>query len=198
MKQGLSLIPPVSPNRSHWTQQHCSLRVDIPDKLSYIMTWLTRFFIALVVLTIVQVGYYYPQLPVTVASHFDGLGAANAWSGKNGFFGLYLAIVLMLVVVFVVAPAWSEKRANFGLKIPHAEHWLAPGRIAGTRRFFRRQMMLMGIAHLLLAIYVTQLAIVANFSEQPRLHDSIYWALGLYFLVLVAWLIHFFLHFRIP
>ncbi len=198
MTQGLNLILPLPQNGSYWTRQHCSLRVYILDKLTYIMTWLTRVFIALLVLVIVQIGYYYPQLPGTVASHFDGLGAANAWSGKNGFFGLYLAIVLMLVGVFVLVPAWSEKRANFGLKIPHAEHWLAPGRIAETRRFFRRQMMLMGIAHLLLAIYVTQLAIVANFDEQPRLHDSIYWALGLYFLVLIAWLFHFFLHFRNP
>ena len=162
------------------------------------MTWLTRVFFALVVLAIIQVAYYYPQMPVTVASHFDGLGAPNAWSGKTGFFGLYLAIVLMLVGVFVWVPAWSEKRANFGLKIPHAEHWLAPGRIAETRQFFRRQMMLMGVVHLVLAIYVTQLAIVANFSEQPRIHGSIYWALGLYFLLLVAWLVHFFLNFRNP
>jgi len=162
------------------------------------MTWLTRVFFALVMLAIIQVAYYYPQLPITVASHFDGLGAANAWSGKKGFFALYLAIVLMLVVVFVWVPAWSGNRANFGLKIPHAEHWLASERKAETRRFFRRQMVLMGIAHLLLALYVTQLAILANFNEQPRIHDSIYWALGLYFLILIAWLIHFFVHFRNP
>ena len=162
------------------------------------MTWLMRVFFALVMLAVIQVAYYYPQMPVIVASHFDGLGAPNAWSGKNGFFGLYLAIVLMLVGVFVWVPAWSEKRADFGLKIPHAEHWLAPERAEETRRFFRRQMILMGIVHLLLALYVTQLAIVANFSEQPRLHDSIYWALGLYFLILIAWLVHFFMHFRNP
>ena len=160
------------------------------------MTWLTRIFFALVMLAIIQVAYYYPQMPVIVASHFDGLGAPDAWSSKTGFFALYLAMVLMVVGVFVWIPVWSEKRANFGLKLPHAEHWLAPERITETRQFFRRQMMLMGIAHLLLAIYVMQLAVVANFNEQPRLHESIYWALGLYFLVVIAWLAHFFLHFR--
>ena len=185
-------------NRSHWTQHLCSLRVDVFGNLTLIMTWLTRCFFALVVLAVIQVGYYYPQMPLTVASHFDGLGAANAWSGKNGFFGLYLAIVFMLVAVFVMVPAWSEKRANFGFNIPRTDHWLAPERIAKTREFFRRQMMLMGIVHLSLAIYVSQLVIVANLKEQPRLHDSIYWALGLYFLILISWLIHFLLHFRNP
>ena len=162
------------------------------------MIWYTRIFFALVALAIIQVAYYYPQMPDTVASHFDGLGAPNAWSSKEGFFGLYLIILLMLVAIFVFVPGWSEKRPGFGMKIPHPDHWLAPERIESTRQFFRRQMLLMGIVHLSLAIIVIQLAILANFDQQPRLHDSIIWALGFYFVFLVAWLIHFFLHFRKP
>ena len=46
---------------------------------------------------VLQVVYYYPQLPAVVASHFDGHGAANGWSGKEFFFGLYLVILLLLV-----------------------------------------------------------------------------------------------------
>lgn len=162
------------------------------------MIWFTRIFFALVALAIIQVVYYYPQMPETVASHFDGLGAPNAWSSKQGFFGLYAVILLMLVAVFVFVPGWSEKRAGFGMKIPHRDHWLAPERIEATRRFFRRQMLLMGILHLSLAIVVIQLAILANFDQQLRLHGSIYWVLGFYFVFLIAWLIHFFLHFKKP
>ncbi len=162
------------------------------------MIWITRIFFALVALAIIQVAYYYPQMPDTLASHFDGLGAPNAWASREGFFVLYAVILLMLVVVFVFVPGWSEKRASFGMKIPHRDHWLAAKRIEATRQFFRRQMILMGIVHLSLAIYVMQLAILANFEQQPRLHGSIYWALGLYFVFLIAWLIHFFLHFRKP
>ncbi|MCP4878861.1 MAG: DUF1648 domain-containing protein [Gammaproteobacteria bacterium] len=162
------------------------------------MNWLRRIFLALVAAAIAQIIYYYPQMPEVVASHFDGLGAPNDWSSRNGFFGIYAAILLMLIGIFIFVPGWSEKRASFGMKIPHRDYWLAPERIEKTKLFFRRQMMIMGIVHLALAIYAIQLAILANFDQQPRLHTSIGWALGLYFVFLIGWLIHFYLHFRKP
>jgi uncharacterized membrane protein len=162
------------------------------------MIWFRRSFFTLVALAIVQVIYYYPQMPDIVASHFDGLGAPNDWSGKKGFFGLYLAILLMLIAVFEWVPRWSQSRIGFGRKIPNQEYWLAPERLEQTKAFFRRQMYLMGIAHLLLTIYAIQLAILANFDPEPRLHASIGWALLMYFVFLAAWLIHFFMHFRRP
>jgi hypothetical protein len=58
--------------------------------------------------------------------------------------------------------------------------------------------MFMGVIHVGLAIYTVQLAILANFDQQPRLHPSIGWALLLYFVILIAWLIHFYHHFRKP
>lgn len=162
------------------------------------MSCLRRIFFTLVALALIQVIYYYPQMPDIVASHFDGLGAANGWAGRNGFFGLYLVIILMLVIVFEFVPRWSQSRSNFGMKLPHRDYWLAPERVQQTRAFFRRQMCLMGIAHMLLAIYAIQLVILANFDPQPRLHPSIGWALALYFACLGAWLIRFYLRFRKP
>ena len=160
------------------------------------MIWLKRLFYGLLVVAVVQIVYYYPQLPAVLASHFDGLGAPNDWSGRGGFFALYLGIVLMLVIIFEFVPAWSEKSSKFGMKIPNRDYWLAPERIEATRAFFRRQMYLMGIAHLALSIYAIQLTILANFSQQPRLHPSIGWALTIYFVFLSGWLLHFYLHFR--
>lgn len=162
------------------------------------MIWLKRIFFALIALAIVQIAIYYPRMPDVVASHFDGLGEPNNWSGRNGFFGLYIAMLTLLVLVFFYAPGWSEKRARFGMKIPNREYWLAPEQLDQTREFFRRQMLVMGVVHLSLAIFAVQLVIQANFDQAPRLHHSIAWALGLYFVILLGWLIHFFLHFRKP
>ena len=161
------------------------------------MRWLQRIFYALIVITLLQTAVYYPQMPDVMASHWDGLGAANAWSGRTGFFALYLVIVAMVALVFDLTARYGV-RGDRQMKIPHADYWLAPERIAQTRAFFQRQMLLMGIAHLALAIYVMQLAILANLTAEPRLHPSVFWALTLYFVLLVAWLIHFFLHFRNP
>ena len=162
------------------------------------MIWLKRIFFALIAMAIVQIVFYYPRMPEVVASHFDGLSAANDWSGRNGFFGLYTTMLGLLVLVFVYAPKWSDKRARFGAKIPNREYWLAPERLDQTREFFRRQMLIMGVVHLSLAIFAMQLVIQANFDQAPRLHHSISWALGLYFVILISWLIYFWLHFRKP
>lgn len=160
------------------------------------MPWYRRIFFALVALAILQTVYYFPQMPDVIASHFDGGGAPNAWSGRIGFFGLYLAMIALLILVFVLVPKWTERRINFAKNIPNHEYWLAPERIAETRAYFRAQMMQMGVLHLLLAVFVMELAIRANFATPPRIDDSIYAALLLYFVLLIAWLIRFYRHFR--
>lgn len=161
-------------------------------------SWSKRTFYLLVIVALAQIVYYYPQMPAVIASHFDGAGVPNAWSGRNGFFMLCLVMILLLIGIFDLLPRWTENRIGFAKNIPHKEYWLAPERIAQTRAFFRKQMMLSGVLHLLLVIAVMQLAIQANFSTPPRIHDSIYWALGLYFLLLILWLVHFFRYFRKP
>jgi len=162
------------------------------------MTWLRKIFLALTALVVLQVIVYYPRMPAVVASHFDGLGAPNGWSSKEVFFGLYLAIVLMMYGGFELMPKWIQSRPGTSMKIPNREYWLAPERRDATWAFFRRQMMLMGNLHLMLAIFAVQLAILANFEQQPRLHPAIGWALAIYFIVFTAWLIHFFWHFKKP
>jgi uncharacterized membrane protein len=162
------------------------------------MHWLRGCFYGLIAIAVLQTLYYYPRMPDIVASHFDGLGAPNGWSSRVGFFGTYLAILLMLVVIFEVVPRLSESWSGFWRNLPNRDYWLAPERIDRTRAFLRRQMMLMGNLHLLLAIFAIQLAIQANFAPEPRMHSSIVWVLGIYFLALAAWLIFFFLHFRKP
>jgi len=162
------------------------------------MSWLRRIFYLLVASAVIQTIYYYPKMPEVMASHFDGLGAPNDWSSRGFFFGIYLGIVLLVVIVFEFVPQWSEKRSRFGIKIPHHDYWLAPGKIEQTRAFFRSQMYLMGIAHMLLTICAIQLAILANFDVQPRLNSGIFWLLVVYFVFLSGWSLHFFLHFRKP
>jgi len=162
------------------------------------MNLLRNIFIALIALAIVQILIYYPQMPDVVASHFDGSGTPNGWAGKAGFFWLYGIILVLLVIIFLYVPIWSEKRKNFGMNLPNRDYWLAPGQRAQTLSFFKRQMMIMGIVHLALSLFIVQLVIDANFDTSPVLDGSIFLVLFIYFFFLAAWLIHFFLRFRKP
>jgi uncharacterized membrane protein len=162
------------------------------------MTVYRYLFLGLIITALAQVFYYYPRLPQVVASHFDGTGAANGWSSRNLFFAIYLAMIGLVFAVFVLVPRWLVNRDSFSLKIPNRDYWLAPERLAQTREFFCRNMMLMGVLHLLLTMVTIQLAILANLGQNPRLDTGIYWALGLYFVFLIAWLLNFHMHFRKP
>ena len=68
------------------------------------MIFYRYLFFGLVAIALLQSAFYYPQLPQEMASHFDGAGVANDWSSRNVFFGIYLAMIVMLVVVFLWLP----------------------------------------------------------------------------------------------
>ena len=75
------------------------------------MNWLRRSFYGLLAIAVLQTLYYYPQMPAVVASHFDGLGAPNGWSSRNGFFALYLGITTLslgLVALLLALDLGSE------------------------------------------------------------------------------------------
>ena len=153
---------------------------------------------ALIAIAIIQVLYYYPKLPDIVASHFDGAGVADGWSSRQAFFALYLGILLLVVGVFLLLPQLYTAREGFSMNIPNRDYWLAPERHQQTRDFFCRQMALMGVAHLAIAMLAIQMAIAANLKAEVRLGDGLYWALGAYAVFLIAWLFHFYRYFRRP
>ena len=162
------------------------------------MIFYRSLFYGLVAIALLQTVFYYPQMPDVVASHFDGSGAADGWSTRTVFFAIYLAIIGLVVAVFTFLPGRFGEQGKLRMNLPNRDYWLAPERRQQTLVFFQRQMMILGIAHLLLAIYTIQLAIIANLQQAGQLHSSIFWALGLYCLFLAVWLIRFFLQFRKP
>ena len=82
------------------------------------------------------------------------------------------------------------------LNLPNNEYWLAPERKDQTVEFIRLHLMYFGIVNVLLAIYVVQLVILANFNAQLRLSNTIVWALMIYFAYVATWLIWYFIRFR--
>lgn len=161
------------------------------------MVALPRYLIwLLVLLALAQIIWYYPRLAETMASHFDGAGRPNGWSGKGFFFGLYLVIVAFLASLFLGLGRLIGRRPE--IRLPHREYWLAPERREHTIAFLNRSLLWMGAVSLALAVVVTQLAILANFEHPPRMSAQIYWVLLAYFIYLAAWLVRLFARFRKP
>ena len=148
--------------------------------------------IFLLAVAVIQSVYFYPQLPDTVASHFDGRGIPNGWMSKQMFIAIYLGIMVFMVAVFHLIPKFPNQLRN----IPNRDYWMAPERKEETMKYIEDVTPRLGIATMLLFLYVFQFAMQANLSPEPVLSGYVGWALILYFIFLAIWLLKFLRRFR--
>ena len=58
--------------------------------------------ILLVILSVIFIGqlvYFYPQLPATIASHFNASGQANDWMSKSSFYAFEIILLIFFLAI---------------------------------------------------------------------------------------------------
>ncbi len=86
-----------------------------------------QLYLLLVLLAAIQSLHYYPLLPATVASHFDGRGEPNGWQAKDVFLGFYWGAIMLTAILSLAIPklvAWAPASL---INLPNKGYWLAPG-----------------------------------------------------------------------
>jgi len=150
-------------------------------------------------LAVLQVAHYYPMMPGTMASHFDGAGRPNGFQSRGAFFALTAVMLVVVVAIFMGLASLIRLLPPSWVNLPHREYWLAPERLEGTMDFIVQQMEWFGVATLLLLLLVVQAAVEANLAPEPRIDsDSMWLFLVLYFLYTAVWMVRFLRHFRVP
>jgi uncharacterized membrane protein len=150
-------------------------------------------------LAVLQIAHYYPLMPETMASHFDGAGRPNGYQSRGAFFALTAVMLGAVVAIFIGLASLIRLLPTSWVNLPHREYWLAPERRESSVEFIGRQMEGFGVATLLLLLLVVQAAIEANLAPQPRIDsDSMWLVLVLYFLYTAVWMVRFLRHFRMP
>ena len=165
-------------------------------RYSHRVTWLV--FIALLLFAVVFVTATVSELPLTVASHFDGSGRANAFMSRSGYtrFVLCLAVGLPSLVVAVLTAVYS-RAADF--KLPNRDYWLAPQRIDRTRTFLVAHGVWFGSLLVVLACCVHRLEIAANREQPPHLSNPMFATVMVAFLLATAaWVAALLFAFRRP
>lgn len=154
---------------------------------------------ALVLVVMLQILYFYPQLPDPLASHFNAIGQPDGWSPKSLFFLIYVGVVALDTWLVWGLPRWIERRPDRQINLPHKDYWLASERRSTTFALIRQQLGWFGVANLLLMVCVFQLAISANLNPPPQLPLIPIWILlGGYLLYTIVWLANFYQQFRRP
>jgi len=159
------------------------------------MTTPKAVFVALVAVAVAQAIFYYPQLPGTVASHFDGAGHPNGWSSKAEFFGIMFGMMAVMGVVFLGIPKAISRVPDGVISLPNRDYWLSGERRAETMRFIDSQLSWIGVATLLLIVAMTQFTIDANLRPHPELPTKFMWVFWVYMGYSAVWTVHFVAHF---
>jgi len=161
----------------------------------------TRHVILLLLLGAValQCLYYFPLLPATVSSHFDGAGRPNGWSSKQAFYTLYLFIVVLMTFCFFVLPRLLRRVPSLLINLPNREYWLVAERKDQAFAMLEDEMGWFGIAILVLMVWTIQLAINANLPGAGGLRsDVMLILLGAFFLFTIIWVVRLYRRFAVP
>ena len=152
-------------------------------------------FIVLAILCVAQAEYYYPLLPDTVASHFNGAGQPDAWSSKGTFVGIYLLVVVAITVLFLVISYAFPKIPPFLINLPNKDYWLSEERRRDTLSFLSGHFLWFASATLLLLLDIFHQAFKVHLGRAGALPHPIL-SLGLYLAISTIWCIWLFLKFK--
>jgi uncharacterized membrane protein len=124
--------------------------------------------LALVALAIVQFIYFYPQLPETVASHFDMSGTPNGWMSKT----MFLVIMLFVTVLSVGSTAGIAlllPQLQDSMNISNKQYWLAPERRDQTMAFISSNMLWIACAVVVLLLVINYFIFQLNIDGEKVL-----------------------------
>ena len=156
-----------------------------------------RMYFILLVIGLLMMAYYYPQMPRRMASHFAADGRANGWQSREGFFLLSLLVASTSALVAFFAPKRIASQPNNRINLPNRDYWLAPERRPETMDFIAAMMGWFGCGVLFVLMAGTYLAMRANLAPKGGFDSqSMLIAVSLFLSGLFIWLICFIRHFR--
>jgi uncharacterized membrane protein len=153
---------------------------------------------AIVMVGILQIGFYYPKLPAMVASHFNAAGKADDWMPKESFVALNAIVLASLLAVVLILGLVIPRVPAALINLPQKEYWLAPERRRQTDKLVFGGLLTCFNATGLLLIAVFELVYRVNLGH-PDAMRWIPWALvAAYSGFVIIWLIVFTRRFARP
>jgi uncharacterized membrane protein len=139
------------------------------------------------------------QLPLRVASHFDGQGIANGFMMRTDYQFLMMAlgfgVPLLIAILLVVLPCLMPTR----LRIPSRDYWIDPTRRSDTLRTIATSGLIVASIVAAFLIAVQLLVVQANGRSPPQLDNAVlYTLIALLVVAILAWQFTFWRRFPVP
>lgn len=146
----------------------------------------------------VQMAYFYPRLPLRLATHFGPTGYPDGWMSKAGFVTFFAVLLLSNALLFWCIALLLPRLPMSAINLMNKEYWLAPERRAETIDTIRDQILWFGAGTFALLVSVMQMVFNANLTPTPVLGKEVWVLLGGYFLFVALWMTSLLRRFRLP
>jgi len=158
----------------------------------------SRFILGLLYLCFfIYLAFSVSDLPVCVATHFDGNGQPNGWMNRSTYL-LFTAVFgfvfpLFIVGICIIGRFLPGKYHN----IPRRDYWFAPERRAETFSYLLSHSLWFACVAVCFVIGIHFLIIQANSLTPAHLSTRLILGLiGCFLAGIVVWIIIMFRHFR--
>lgn len=156
-------------------------------------------FVLLVLYAAMHFSYYYPQLPPVVASHFDKHGVPNGWETKPAFFGVFVGVSVLAVMIGFGIPSMISALPVQLINLPNKSYWLAPEHLAETTEFLKAYFAWFACAIYMIMILTFDYAIQSNLHpENPPNPARMWYILAGFLIFTAAWIVRMFAKFLRP
>ncbi len=157
-------------------------------------------FALLLLLGVVQLVWYFPELPLKVATNFGANGDANGWSTRNDFATIYIVTLGGTALVFFLIYLFIPRIPPRLISIPSRDYWLAPERKDRTLALVARRLLIMGNGTLCFVLLLFKFTIDANLVKDgpPSLGAGSWVAMGAYLAFVLGWMVALFWRLKPP
>jgi len=157
-----------------------------------------RWFIILFILGILEVIYFYPNLPTRVATHFALNGEPNGWSTKTAYLFFTIGMNVFMLLVFWGLAVLFPKMPESTMNIPHKEYWLAPERREQTIRDMQEMMYTIGSLTFGLLLFMHYIIYQENLHPSEYSEFSFWLVMGVWLVLLFYYIIRMMRRYRLP
>lgn len=116
-----------------------------------------------------DLAWHYPQLPASMAVHFNAAGVPDRWSPKSEFLTTWILMTLLLGGLFAGLRVLVRFLPADYINMPRREYWLAPERAASTRAEVGDVVLALGGVILASIWALNHVILRANLRESPDL-----------------------------
>ncbi|NMB80248.1 MAG: DUF1648 domain-containing protein [Ignavibacteria bacterium] len=152
------------------------------------------YFVIVVALTIP--AFYYNNLPVQIASHFNAKGQADGWMNKSSYMLTNYLILIAMIIMFLSINFFIKKAPDSMINIPNKKYWFDPARKETAINVVKNFIYLMGAMTISFITLISWEVYKANLNRTYNLGNSMWFYFSILFTGTIFFVIKMYYYFN--